>query len=331
MKPCKHMMLRATGIIFLLMMAGSASAVEEGQFRPQVEAFMADEAVVEVEVGERLRTEDVREWPDPGVVRVKLNPMARRDGEPVHSAILDEQTGAVRGFIAGEPNGPVPMDVMPEDDAVAIAKQFAQRHLPELFADGGEVDVTVGDEISSRGGREVHLQRTVKGVQVPTVGDLEVRVYDGKIVYWRKRHVPFDDGLRLPGEVTLEDAHDIAAENVPHEQFEPVFWFDETHKVVVTEDGQHNVWDLVAEIKRPTTPDDRLGRFGHWQIDANSGDVVLSEALDPNDHRDLISPHVRLPAWILTHRCADSPCEVENAPCRHRRGAVFHSSIVDSS
>ncbi len=276
--------LRLTVVLVLVTLAGSAFALDEAQFRSQVEEFLADEALPQFELEGSMRTQDAQDWPDEGVVRAKVGQEERRRE---HYVILDEASGAVVGFIAAEPTPPVPMDEMPAEEAVGIAKQFAQRHLPELFADGGEVAVTVEDEISPRGGRVVHLQRTVQGVQVPTLADVGVRVYDGKVVHWRRHHVPAAEGLQLPGTVDLDQAKQIASENVPYKDHAPVFWFDEAHRVIVTNEGQRNVWDLWAEIKQATTPEKRLEFFAHWQIDATSGEVLLSDGIDPGKDVDL--------------------------------------------
>lgn len=125
------------------------------------------------------------------------------------------------------------------------------------------------------------LQRTVQGVQVPTLADVGVRVYDGKVVHLRRHHVPLAEDLQLPGTVDLDQAKQTAGENVPCGDHAPVLWFDEEQRVLVTADGQRNVWDLFAELKLPTTPENRLEFSGHWQIDANSGEVLLSDGIDP--------------------------------------------------
>jgi len=147
--------LSLTAIVVLIALAGSAFALDEAQFRPQVEQFLADEGLPQFELEGSMRTQEAQNWPDEGVVQAKVGQEGRRRE---HYVVLDEARGAVVGFIAAEPAPPVPMDEMPADETVEVAKQFAQRHLPELFADGGDVAVTVEDEISPRGGRMVMVQ-----------------------------------------------------------------------------------------------------------------------------------------------------------------------------
>jgi hypothetical protein len=277
--------LSLTAILLLVALAAPAFALDEAQFRPQVEKFLADEALPEVELNDRLRTTDANRWPDAGCLAVGLN--THRTPSFVHQAILDEASGAVVGFVAAQPEPPVPMEEMPAEEAIEIAKQFAGRHLPELFADGGEVAVTVTDGITPLGARMVNLQRTVQGVQVPTLADVGVRVYDGKVVYWRRHDVPLAEGLPLPGALALDQAKQIAGENVPYKDHAPVFWFDEAQRVIVTDDGQRNAWELWAAIKLPTTPENRLEFFAHWQIDANTGEVLLSEGINPGQDLEL--------------------------------------------
>ncbi len=40
------------------------------------------------------------------------------------------------------------MDVIEPDAAIAIARDFCSRHLPELLADGGEVRETVDEKVT---------------------------------------------------------------------------------------------------------------------------------------------------------------------------------------
>lgn len=256
-------------------------------YQPQIEALLADEATVPIEVGERWRAVEPQKnmpWPDEGAKYLYIGPKADyREGY----AVIDEAGQQVVGLVGPAPVGPVPTNAMPPEDAIPIAEGFARRHLPELFADGGDVVTNVEDEITSRGAWLVHLQRVAQGVNLPTLADVGVRVYDGKVVRWRRRHVPLDEGLQLPGEVALEQARTIADGNRPYDKHAPVFWFDEAHRVIVTDDGQRNVWELWAEIKQPTTPENRLEYFAHWQIDAGSGEVLLSKGLNPGKELEL--------------------------------------------
>jgi hypothetical protein len=98
--------LSLTATVLLIALAGSAFALEEAQFRPQVEQFLADEALPQFELEGSMRTQDAQNWPDEGVVRAKVGQEGRRRE---HYAILDEASGAVVGFIAAEPAPPVPM------------------------------------------------------------------------------------------------------------------------------------------------------------------------------------------------------------------------------
>ncbi len=271
-------------IVLLVALAGplTASAQDFEQYRPQVEQLLADEAVVDIELGQKWRTEEPTEqrpWPDPDVVYLNVGPRADyREGY----FVVDETTQQVVGFVGPEPKGPVPMEVMVAEQAIPIAKEFCRRHLAELFAEGGEVAVAADEEVSRYGARMVHLQRVVQGVNMLTLADVGVRVYDGKVVWFRRKHVPLDEGLQLPGEVTLEQARETAAANMPFDNFEPLVWFDEVHEVVSTDEGQHNVWTLWAEIKTRGAKNNRLEYLNRWQIDANTGEVISSEHFKPD-------------------------------------------------
>jgi len=277
-----------SAIVVFLVIGTAVFAQDFGVYRPQIDGLLADEAVAAIEMGERWRAIEPAQmqvsWPDAGVTCLLIG--AKGDSRNGY-AVIDEAAQQVVGLVGPVPVPPVPMDEMSPDEAEAIARQFAQRHLPELFADGGEVAVSVAEGITPLGARMVRLQRTVAGVEVPTVADVGVRVYDGKVVHWREHHTPLDAALALPGELTLEQARAIAAENVPYEQHLPVFWFDEAHRVIITDEGHGNVWELWAEVKQPTTPERRLEFFAHWQIDAGSGEVLLSEGHSPGKELEL--------------------------------------------
>jgi Tol biopolymer transport system component len=251
-------------------------------YRPGVKALADDGATPEMELADEFRTVTLGKahaWPDEHAVAFGLTKPANvQDGY----AVVDTELGQVVGFVAAEPRGPVPMEVMPAEEASPIAEEFCKRHLPELFAEGGEVSIQVEDEITPLGARMVHLRRSVQGVKVPTLADVGVRVYDGKVVYLRRKHVPLSEEIVLPGAVTLDRARKIATGSLPT-KLEPVFWFDAQHEVVVTREGQLNAWSLWAEVKTKDTGDEsRLGAFYHWQIDANTEEAARPERFTPS-------------------------------------------------
>jgi len=260
----------------LVMAAGDMES-----YREAIEKIVADELTPDIEVADRLRGVEFQEgeWPEAGVMRVVI--LADYRTGRSHSVAVDEAAGQVVGYLAPDPAGPVPMEVMPAEQAVEIAEQFCSRHLPELFAEGGDVAVTVEEAIGQNGARVVHLQRTVNGVNVPTLADIGVRVYDGKVVYMRRRHEPLDGKLQLPGEIALEQAQAVAGQNVPWDNFEPLLFFDCVHEVIGTEAGQCNVWTVWAELKTKNADNRFLERFNCWRIDANGGEVVSSEWSKP--------------------------------------------------
>jgi hypothetical protein len=71
-----------TATALLIALAGSAFALEEAQFRPQVEQFVDDEALPQFELEGSMRTQDAQDWPDEGAVR--LPPVGA--GEPAIAA-----------------------------------------------------------------------------------------------------------------------------------------------------------------------------------------------------------------------------------------------------
>ncbi len=275
-------------VVLVLACGGLAVAAGDMEsYRGAIEKIIADELTPQIEVAQRLRGEEFQkgEWPEAGVTRVVIlsdNRTGRR-----HNVAVDEQAGQVVGYIAPDPDGPVPMDVMPAEQAVEIAKQFCSRHLPELFAEGGDVAVTVEDAVGQNGARMVHLQRTVSGVNVPTFADIGVRVYDGKVVYMRRRHQALTANLGLPGKLSIDEAKAIAGQNVPWANFEALLFFDCVHEIIGTEQGQRNVWTVWAELKTKNAQNNILERLNCWRIDANTGEVVSSEWSQPT--RELYS------------------------------------------
>ncbi len=281
-----------TSSLVLLPAATSGSAQPALElYRPTVKALVEDEATPEMELADEFRTVTLGKeyaWPDEHAVAFGLTKPAKvQDGY----AVVDTELGQVVGFVGAEPRGPVPMEVMPAEEAPPIAEEFCRRHLPELFAEGGEASIEVEDEITSLGARMVHLRRTVQGVKVPTLADVGVRVYDGKVVYLRRKHVPLAAELELPGAVTLDRAKEIATASVPTPTLEPVLWFDVEHEIIVAGDSQRNVWDVWAELKgRDSGNPSRLEMFLHCQVDASTEEVVRKELLQPT--RDLYSRYI---------------------------------------
>ena len=68
--------LGLTATVLLIGLAGSAFALDEAQFRPQVEQFLADEALPQFELEGSMRTQDAQNWPDEATRR--LSPVGAR-------------------------------------------------------------------------------------------------------------------------------------------------------------------------------------------------------------------------------------------------------------
>jgi hypothetical protein len=266
--------------------AAPAATSNTETHRPAIEKLLSDDLAARVQLAATFRPLRLgrSDWPDPAAAMLTIGASGDyTDGY----AVLDEKTQQVVGFVGPEPKPPVPMEVIPKERAVEVAKEFCGRHLPELSAAGGEVMVSVDDAITQHGAWMVRLRRTAQGITVPTLADVGVRVCDAKVVWFRRKHVAVDAGLKLPGEVTEQRAKEIAAQNLPPERHEAVFWFDCVHEVAVTEQGQRNVWTLWAEL-RPTGVEKLfVQQFGHWQIDAQSGEVLAKQAMEQTEDASL--------------------------------------------
>jgi hypothetical protein len=245
--------------------------------KASIGSLIADSSVQSCDISKAEKRQPPDEWRDQAKnVLCLAGPNAFRGGyvitNPTGEKLLD--------FMSPWPVPPVPMALMPMDEAKKIALDFAKRHLPELAAAGGEVTCTVSEKIAPYGAYLVACQRLQQGVQVPTSALVGVRVYDGKVVRWKPEHTPMTADLSL--KVTKEQAQASASANLPGNTLEPVSWLEATPKVVVTQEGQRCVWDLWAELKTKNSREPNILDFiGHWQIDAGEGKVLRSEALQP--------------------------------------------------
>ncbi len=285
-------LLTGACIPFVLAFALPAFAAEDAEaYRPQIEAIVNDPLTPEVELSAGLKAQgpshDVN-WPDAEVLQVSIN---KPVSPPADDVIVDPATETVVGYVAPNPRGPVPMDEISVEAGVEIAREFCGRHLPELFAEGGEVVVTAEEDIGRNGARTVRFRRLVQGVTMPTLADIGVRVYDGKVVYMRRKHAPLDAAVQLPGTLSLEQAQEVAAGNVPvgSKDIVPACFFNCMHEVILTATGQRNVWTLWAELWDPKSTNQELAWFGHWVIDASTGEVLTSEWTKPT--KELIAAY----------------------------------------
>ena len=285
------MICSATMLLSLTLMHGTgvaapAAAAKVETHGPAVEKLLTDPAGVPVELAATPRKVGLPPgtWPDANVTFYAVTASGQHtDGY----AVIDDKTQQVVGFVGPEPKPPVPMDVVPKERAVEIAREFCSRHVPELSVAGGEVTVAADDVVTRHGAWMVRLRRSVQGVVVPTLADVGVRVYDAKVVWFRRKHVPVDAALKLPGEVTEERAKEIAAQNMPAERHEAIFWFDCVREIVVAENGQRNVWTLWAELRPIGVEKLFVQQFGHWQIDAQSGEVLVKQAMEQTEEASL--------------------------------------------
>lgn len=249
--------------------------------RASAAVLLADAAVVPWDVARADRGSPPDEWRERAQDILCL---VGRQGWSSGCVLTDLTGQRLLDFMSPRPVAPVPMALLPVEEARKTALDFAQRHLPELAGTGGEVTCTVEDHIAPHGAYLVTCQRLEQGVAVPTRALVGVRVYDGKIVRWRPEHQPVTADLTLT--ITKEQAQEIAAKNVPGNTLEPVMWLDARPEIVVLPDGQRCVWTVWAELKTKNSGAPRLLEcFGHWQIEAKSGVVLQQELVKPTPER----------------------------------------------
>jgi hypothetical protein len=268
-------------VLTTIVRPGGTQAVAE-PYRASLEALVADEATPEFGVPEKPREIGLTGelvWPDEGAIGLALSASGRPSEGYV---VVGKASQQLVGFVGAMPQGPVPEDEIPTDQAVQIAQDFAGRHHPELVAEGGEISTSIDETITPLGARTVHLQRTVQGVRVPTFAEVGVRIYDGKVVYFRRKHVPLADDLNLPGTVTAERAQEVAAANVPGNTLEVLLWFDTIHEVIEVRGQQRNVWSVWAEVKTKNRKIEVIERFLRLCIDANTEERCHFESIKPD-------------------------------------------------
>ena len=194
-------------------------------------------------------------------------------------------TGEVVSFGSAPPTFPVPDARLTPEQATSEANQFARKYRPELFA-AGEVAVQIDASLSPRGGYPIRLRQKLDGTETLAWADIEVRVYDGKIVGWACGSKPVT--VPTGATVSLEQAKQAAEAKMPFDKYAPVLWLETANRVVEDAKGQQsNVWELWAEIQNITVKrKESLQYLGHWWIDAREGTVLKSEGVEP--HGELI-------------------------------------------
>jgi hypothetical protein len=266
-------------------------------------AFLADPALPGVVFpGTGNSAQPPREWQ--GQKEVVCLPLGPGDLPRAGYVVTDAAGERLLDFMAPWPQPPVGASEVTRDQAEKTAREFAQRHLPELGAAGGEVQATLADDISPYGAYLCTLQRIVQGVRVPTRALVGVRIYDGKVVRWRPEQTAVTADLTV--KLTKEQAQEIAGKNLPAPyaaDFAPIMWLESFPEVLVTGQGQRCVWTVWAELKTKNTEYGwKLEQFCRWHLDAASGEVVDSAALQPTRE---------LALWYM------------------KQGGTRHSEIVD--
>ncbi len=112
-----------------LCLASGLPVQEYEDCRAPIKQILADELRVPFELEVKWRSGEPSEqrlWADANVVYLNVGPRADyREGY----FVVDETTQQVVGFVGPEPKGPVRMEVMVAEQALAIATEFCHRHL----------------------------------------------------------------------------------------------------------------------------------------------------------------------------------------------------------
>lgn len=209
---------------------------------------------------------------------------------PYFSIALDVGGGVQQSYVRVAPAGdrvieyhaalpppPLPDGTIPREQARQIGLDFARRHMPELFAEGGEVKVEPQEKIAANGAYNLDLTRVEQGVRLFMSAVVGVRVYDGKVVHWSIDLTPVTMPL-TPG-VTLEQARASATESFSRGGLKPVQWLDGCLEVIAWGKEQKLVWRVWVEAKGPNEAADYIGDIWLFEIDAADGKIARTKKL----------------------------------------------------
>jgi hypothetical protein len=228
---------------------------------------------------------------------------------PFFSITLENRRGATSYVLVAEagdrvieydallPLPPLPDATIPREQARQIALDFARRHLPELFAEGGAVLVEPQEKVTANGAYSFTLFRTAQNARLLTRARVGVRVYDGKVVHWRSDLIP--PTVPLTAGVTLEQAQASATESLAKGYYTPVQWLDGFLEVIWWGKEQKLVWRVWVQAKRPQEAADYIGDIWIFEIDAADGKIARTKKMGG---RDLYEYYVQksgkeLPPW----------------------------------
>ncbi len=183
----------------------------------------------------------------------------------------------VIGYHAALPSAPLPDETIPREQARGIGLDFARRHMPELFAEGGEVKVEPQEKIAANGAYNFDLTRVEQGVRLFMSAVVGVRVYDAKVVHWSIDLTPVT--VPLASGITLEQAQASAAESFSRGGLKPVQWLDGYLEVITWGKEQKLVWRVWVEAKGPNEAADYIGDIWQFEIDAADGKIARTKKL----------------------------------------------------
>ena len=176
----------------------------------------------------------------------------------------------VIGYHAALPPPPLPDETIPREQARQIGLDFARRHLPELFAEGGEVKVEPQEKIAANGAYLFSFCRLQQGVRVPPRALVGVRAYDGKVVRWTPEPQPL--GVGLEPTLTIEQAVATLTPYLGKSGWVPGMVLESALEVVSFKQNQKLAWSIKMEMHgaRSQQPE-ALEGFCFCHVDANDG------------------------------------------------------------
>jgi hypothetical protein len=158
-----------SAVVAALISVGILTAVTchaEGEtWRAAVEAFLKDPALPPFTVSKYTQPTGLPTGWSGEVASVSL-----QGGGYV---VIDKPGEHVRGYQAPEPQFPVPSQEISAKEAETVAREFLQRHLPEVIAPGAEVVVTVDPEMTLLGARVLRFQPVQDKVNLPSRAEAE--------------------------------------------------------------------------------------------------------------------------------------------------------------
>ncbi len=240
------------------------SATNDGSaMADTVRAFLADSMLAPVPLATEL------------VERAASTDTARTFAVGGSCVGLDSPGKRVIAYQAPRPVGPIPGTMLAEETLGVAARAFAEHHAPEVFAPGGAVLASVADGLSELGDRRFNFQRVEDGCRVPRRAEVGVRIWDGKVSWYRLDLSTYNPPL--PPQLDLDAAQVAVLRQAVGEAQANVWWLDVYRELRQVEGQWNQVWVLATEVRPADERTDLAGTVQRWTVRDSDGRILGTE------------------------------------------------------